>query len=60
MSKKARKEELFDELADARNEIDYLEYVTIPNIMKELKSLKVTKKEIEENDLGGSPYWDHL
>lgn len=60
MSKKARKEELFDKLSNAQQTIEYLEYVEIPKILKELKELKLTKKEIEENELDNMYEWTSL
>ena len=59
-TKKARREELFEELAHAQQTIEHLEYYSIPKILKELKELKPTKREIEENELNNMYEWTSL
>lgn len=50
-SKKQKREELLIKLGEAENELAWLEYKEIPRLIKELKKLGITKREIEENNL---------
>jgi len=57
VSKKEQRKELLDKLADAENEIEYLQYNLIPKTIKELKKLKPTKVEIKDYQLESYPEW---
>ncbi len=58
LTKKMQKEKLFQELHNAKEEKDYLEYDVIPTIISELKHLKLTKKEVEETGIDKYYEWN--
>lgn len=49
---------LFQELHNAKEERDHLDYCVIPTIISELEHLKLTKKEIKEIEENGLYCWD--
>lgn len=57
-TKKEQKEVLFQELHNAKEERDHLDYCVIPTIISELEHLKLTKKEIKEIEENGLYCWD--
>ena len=59
-SKKSRREELFVQLNCTQKAIEHLQCFSIPKILKELKELKPTKKEIKENNLKKKRAWNSL
>lgn len=50
-SNKEKRQKLILELTEAENQLGWLEYTEIPRLVKELKKLGITKREIEENNL---------